>query len=64
MDKKRKFRLRVSTNKVGSHCETIQEFDPRDVPEDWEMDRQFNQDMLDILFDTGLVSWDAEEITE
>ena len=60
----RKFRLWVQTNVIQSKCETIIELDDEDVPEDFEADRDFNNDMLDSLWDSGMLDWGFEEVDE
>ena len=58
----RKFIIWVETNKIGSRCETEVELEEWEVPENWEGDKQFNDDMLDDLWGSGLVEWGVKEI--
>lgn len=59
----RTFRIRISTNKVGSDCTLDVEMDDEDVPEDWESSGSFNREMFEILTDSGLYEWNFEEVT-
>ena len=60
----RKFRLWVSINLVGCKQETVIDLPDEDVPEDWQTDGHFADDMLDSLWDSGMIDWGFEEIDD
>ena len=60
----RKFKIVVRTNKIGSDCSMVVELDDEDVPGDWETSSNFSREMFDELSDSGLFSWDFQEIKQ
>lgn len=60
----RKFKITVSTNKIGSTCTRIIEMDDEDVPEDFKDDPDFHAVMEEEMWNTGLVEWDFEEVEQ
>ncbi|MGI9345532.1 MAG: hypothetical protein ACR2PW_04625 [Gammaproteobacteria bacterium] len=58
----RKFKVSVDLGLVGCTQEAEVEFANEDVPENWQTDRQFQDNMMDVLF--NMIEWDIEEITE
>ena len=55
-----KFRVYVSTNKIGSLCEKVVEIGDDEVPDNWQQDGEFYDGFLDDMH--SMIDWGIERI--